>query len=298
MMAAAPMGSLPVTVLVAAKNEAANIQKCLASLRPAQKVFVIDSHSTDDTRGLALAQGAEVIQFEYQGGFPKKRQWALDTLPIPTEWVLLVDADEEIPSALWQEIGSTIAQPAACDAYYIRKGFHFLDRRFRWGGFSFDAILLIRAGKARFEKLQEDPADALDMEVHERLFVDGRVGRLATPLIHNDFKTLEAYIARHNRYSTWEARLRARFLATGKWGNESVAARLFGTPQERRRFLKFIALRTPCEPWLWFLYHYVLRGGFLEGMPGYIASRIRSTYIADVRAKVYELSTRRRTTAH
>lgn len=127
------------------------------------------------------------------------------------------------------------------------------------------------------------------MEVHERVLVDGDIERLRTPLIHQDFKGLEAYIARHNSYSTWEARLRDQFLTSGQYGKRSVGARLFGSAQERRRFLKKIAIRTPFEPLLWFIYHYFLRLGFLEGRRGLIATQIRAAYIAQVRAKMYEL---------
>jgi hypothetical protein len=132
------------------------------------------------------------------------------------------------------------------------------------------------------------------MEVHERLIVDGRVASLYTPLIHEDFKGLDAYIDRHNRYSTWESALRHQFLQTGQYGQDSVRPRFFGNAQERRRFLKRIAIRMPGEPLLWFLYHYVFRLGFLEGRPGLIASRIRSDYIAQVRAKIYELELSRK----
>jgi glycosyltransferase involved in cell wall biosynthesis len=281
--------SVPVTVLVAARNEEANLGKCLAALTPARRVLVLDSHSRDRTPEIARDHGAEVVQFTYAGGHPKKRQWALDTLSLETDWVLLLDADEVVPGPLWEEIAAAVRSPGAANAFLITKGFHFLGRRFRFGGFSFAAVLLFRRGKARFERLVGDPAGALDMEVHERLIVDGPVGRLRTPLIHEDFKGLEAYLDRHNRYSTWEARVRHRFLKTGRWGEESIRARLFGNTQERRRFLKFLAVRVPFEPQLWFLYHYVVRLGFLEGRPGLIASRIRAQYIADVRAKLFEL---------
>lgn len=288
------MHTIDVTVIVAAKNEAANIAKCLRSLAPAKDVFVIDSGSSDDTAAIAEAAGATVVQFAYHGGYPKKRQWAIETLPIASEWLLMVDADEEIPERLWHEIAQAITAPAGRVAFLIRKGFCFLGRRFHFGGFSFQAVLLFRKGRARFERLLQDAANAgaMDMEVHERVLVDGSIGVLRTPLIHDDFKGLAAYIDRHNRYSTWEAHHRHHFLATGRWGNESIQARLFGNTQERRRFLKFLAVRTPCEAMLWFLYHYVVRGGFLEGYPGYVASRIRASYIADVRAKVYELAKR------
>jgi glycosyltransferase involved in cell wall biosynthesis len=285
-----PARSVSVTVLVATKNEAVNLPRCLAALAPAARVVLLDSHSADGTPAIAAAHGAEVVQFDYRGGYPKKRQWALDHLPIATPWVLLLDADEVVPPALWDEIAGVVGGPASKDAYLVAKGFHFLGRRFRHGGFSFVAVLLFRRGRARFERLVEDEATGMDMEVHERVVVDGTLGRLATPLIHEDFKGLEAYLDRHNRYSTWEAKLRHRFLATGTYGEQAIAPRLFGNAQERRRFAKRIAVRMPFEPQLWFLYHYVLRLGCLEGRPGLIACQIRASYIAQVRAKVYELA--------
>lgn len=280
---------MPITVLVAVKNEEANIGRCLDALGRAERVVVLDSHSTDRTAEIARSAGAEVVQFTYCGGYPKKRQWAIDTLSLDTEWVLLLDADEVVPEALWMEIDKAIAPADAADAFLITKGFHFLGRRFRFGGFSHAAVLLFRRGRARFEELLDDPPGAQDMEVHERLVVNGTMGRLETPIIHEDFKGLKAYIDRHNHYSTWEARLRAGYLAAGNYGRSAIQPRLFGDAQERRRFLKLIALRLPGEPLAWFFYHFVARLGFLEGRPGYIASHIRASYIAQARAKCYEI---------
>ena len=279
---------LPITILVAAKDEAVNIERCLSALGRVERVVVLDSHSTDQTATIARRLGAEVVQFDYHGGYPKKRQWALDTLRITSPWVMMVDADEVVPEALWQEIAEAITSPAARDGYLITKGFHFLGRRFRYGGFSFAAVVLFRTGKARFERLADPPAGGQDMEVHERVLVDGTVGRLQTPLIHEDFKNLEAYLHRHNKYSTWEANVRYHFLTTGRWGPEHVAGRLRGNVQEKRRWLKSLALRMPLEPLLWFVYHYFFRLGMLEGRRGLIACQIRRAYIAQVRAKLYE----------
>ncbi len=281
--------TLPVTVLIAVRNEEKNLALCLDSLGRAYRVIVIDSHSVDRTASIAAAGGAQVTQFTYLGGYPKKRQWALDTLDIPTEWVLLLDADEVVPLLLWEEIAAAVLAPNGPDAFLITKGFHFLGRRFLHGGFSFAAVLLFRKGKARFEKILGDAGDGLDMEVHERVIVDGPVGKLRTPLIHEDFKGLHAYIDRHNRYSTWESVLRFRFLSTGRYGEDTIRPRLFGNTQERRRFLKYWIIRLPFEPLLWFIYHFWFCFGFLEGRPGLIASQIRSAYIRQVRAKVYEM---------
>jgi glycosyltransferase involved in cell wall biosynthesis len=283
------INQLPITVLIAAKDEERNIGRCLHSLSPAEKIIVVDSQSKDRTESTAEGYGAEVIQFGYSGGYPKKRQWALDTLTITTPWILLLDADEVVPPELWQEIAHAITKANGADAYFITKGFHFLGRRFRFGGFSHRAVVLFRRGKARFERLVLESDSGLDMEVHERVIVDGKLSTLDIPLIHEDFKGLSAYIDRHNRYSSWEAKLRYLFLHDRQKESGSIRANLFGNDQERRRFLKMIAIRVPFEPQFWFLYHYLVRLGFLEGRPGLIASQIRKNHISQVRAKLYEL---------
>ena len=281
---------LPITVLVATKNEEPNIRKCLGALGYASRIVVVDSNSTDRTPDIAREMHAEVVQFSYRGGYPKKRQWALATLSLATPWVMLLDADEVVPEALWGEIGLAVEDPQPYSGYLVTKGFHFLGRRFRYGGFSHSAVLFFRTGSARFEHILDEPADAPDMEVHERLIVSGPIGRLRTQLIHEDLKGLGAYVVRHNSYSSWEARVRSQYLATGSFGQDTITPRLFGNRQERRRFLKAVVLRLPCEPQLWFLYHYVARLGFLEGRAGLIACQLRSQYISQVRAKMYELS--------
>lgn len=286
--------SIPLTALVAVRNESANIEKCLKAVAPAKTILVLDSHSTDGTAEKTAALGARVIQFDYPGGYPRKRQWALDTQPIDTPWILLLDADEVVPPALWEEIRTAISSSHPAAGYLITKGFHFMGRRFRFGGFSHSAVLLFQTGKARFERLLDQPAGGLDMEVHERLIVDGPVGHLNTPLIHEDFKGLDAYLDRHRRYTEWEAQVRHRFLTTGRYGEDTIQPRFFGNVQERRRYLKGIAMRVPFEPAWWWLYHYVLRLGFLEGRPGWIASKIRAGYIRDVRRRVRELGERPR----
>ncbi len=282
--------ALPVTVLLAVRNEEANLRKCLDSLGRAQRVVVLDSGSTDGTVTVAQGAGAEVVQFRYAGGYPRKRQWALDQVPMTTPWVMFVDADEEVPEGLWAEIARTIFNPTACHGYLALKEFHFLGRRFRFGGFTHSGMLMVRRGDARFERLNENADDGLDMEVHERVIVDGPVGRLKTPLVHRDFKGLDAYLERHRRYAVWEARLRHAVLESGHYGSDAIRPRLLGNAQERRRFMKRIAMRIPFEPFWWFLYHYLIRLAVLEGRAGWIACRVRYDYIRDVRAGVKALA--------
>lgn len=280
---------LPITVLIAVKNEALNLPKCLDALVPAERVVLIDSGSTDETANIAQNHGVEIVQFKYSHAYPKKRQWALDNVPIKTPWVFLLDADEVMTEQLWREISFVVNLRTPKTAYLVEKAFHFLGKRFRFGGFSFQAVLLLQTGKGRFEELAVDPCSNLDMEVHERIVVNGEIGVLKNPVLHEDFKGLQAYIDRHNKYSSWEAELRLRYLDSGRYGAKAVKPKMFGNSQERRRFLKKLVLKMPFEHWVWFGYHYFMRLGFLEGRRGLIACQIRATYISQTNAKIYEM---------
>lgn len=273
---------LNITILIAVRNEAANMEHCLASLEPVKRVLVVDSGSTDGTVEIARRHGAEVVQFSWNGRYPRKRQWALDHLGISTDWVILLDADESITPSLWREIRTVIASHNPKAAYLATKEFHFLGRRMQFGGFSHSAVFLFKKGQARFENLLSDCGENLDMEVHERLIVQGDVGAFGSPLEHRDKKGLAAYIARHESYARWEAELRYRWIATRTYGASSISADWRGNAQERRRFLKLLAMRLPGEAIFWFIYHYFIRGGYLEGRAGYLASKVRYNYIRQV----------------
>ncbi len=278
---------LPITVLIAAKNEAVNLPKCIRSVGNMERVVVIDSHSTDGSAELIAELTAECVQFDWNGEYPKKRQWALDNLDFTTPWVLLLDADEQVTPELEAEISQAINSPNPSDAYLIEKGFHFMGRRMKYGGFSHSAVLLFRVGEARFEKVEVEETSGFDMEVHERILVDGSIAKINAPLVHDDFKGLQAYIDRHNKYSSWEAAIRLKEETDDA---NRIKPSLFGDVQQKRRFLKHLAMKMPFEPWAWFFYHFILRLGFLEGRRGLIASQIRRQYITNVRAKIYETS--------
>lgn len=279
----------PIAAIVATRNEAANIVACIKALAPANRIIVVDSGSTDGTTELARANGAEVVQFRYAGGYPKKRQWAIDNLLIGTEWILLVDADELVTSQLWEEIHDAIVLNDGPDAYLCRKQFNFMGRELRFGGFSHSAVVLLRRWAGRFEQLLANDPSGLDMEVHERIQVAGRLGRLKNALIHSDNKGLIAYLDRHVRYADWEAALRLRVFESGDYSHGGVTGNLFGDYQQRRRAVKQLIMRLPGESIIWFFYHYLIRLGFLEGRRGLVASQIRMAYIQQVRARLWEL---------
>src|ERR1035437_11028569 len=103
--------SIAVTVVIPTRNEARHLARFRSGVRRFSEVYVVDSQSTDSTVEIARAFDAEVVQFHYQGGWPKKRQWALDTLPFENDWILLLDADEILTPEIADEIERAVRDP-------------------------------------------------------------------------------------------------------------------------------------------------------------------------------------------
>jgi glycosyltransferase involved in cell wall biosynthesis len=287
--AAQPSARLPVSVIVPARNEGRNLPRCLESLRGAGEVYVIDSQSADATAEIARSFGAQVAQFHYQGGWPKKRQWAMESLPLAYDWILLVDADESLTPQLEQEIKRAIENPDF-DGYYIALRVHFLGRELRHCGASFYKLSLFRRGRGRYEcRLREQDTSMADMEIHEHVMVEGKTAKLKYPLLHHNIESLSRYIRKHDEYSNWEARV---------WTQDHSGANvdqlppsLFASQAQRRRWLKRHFLNLPGSSLLFFLYKYVWLLGFLDGVPGLIFCVFQGIQFFHVKAKIYELKT-------
>ncbi|HST08797.1 MAG TPA: glycosyltransferase family 2 protein [Terriglobales bacterium] len=276
---------LPVTVIIPVRNEAHNLPRCLRALGDVGEVFVVDSQSTDATVEIARNFGAQVVQFHYQGGWPKKRQWAMDTLPLTHDWILLLDADEVLTPELTTEIQGAIQNPNI-NGYYIALRIYFLGRVLRHGDARFWKLSLFRRGKGKYEcRLKDQDTSMADMEVHEHVYVDGRTARLENPLIHHNVESLSRYILKHNEYSNWEARV----LSDQRAGEGEIAASLFGTQAQRRRWLKEKLFAVPGSPVLLFLYRYLFRIGFLDGVPGLIYCGFQAVQMFHTKSKIYEL---------
>ncbi|HTS04221.1 MAG TPA: glycosyltransferase family 2 protein [Candidatus Eisenbacteria bacterium] len=279
---------LPLTVIVAARNEAHNLPRCLESLRCAAEIYVIDSQSKDATIQIAESYGAHAVQFHYRGGWPKKRQWAMDSLPLSNDWIFLVDADEALTPELAAEIRKAIQDPSR-DGYYIALRMFFLGRELRHGGASFYKLCLFRRSKGRFEcRLKDQDHSMADMEIHEHVMLEGsnaRAGYLKSPLIHHNVESLSRYIRKHDEYSNWEAKV----WMAGKTSALELAPSFFGSQAQRRRWLRKKFFTIPGSPILFFLYKYVFALGFLDGMPGMIYCIFQAVQFFHIKAKIYEL---------
>ncbi len=274
---------VPVSVIVPVKNEAANLRRCLPALAWADEVFVVDSGSTDATAAVAAEHGAHVVEFAFNGVYPKKKNWALENLPFRNEWVLIVDADEVVPPELADEIAARTATDEA-DGYYLNMKYYFLGRRIKHCGYNECwNMRLFRHQLGRYERMPVDPeANTGDNEAHEHVELRGRAARLRGELDHYAYPTIYAWVEKHNRYAVWEARMYERFL------REPVPSSI-GGGKRFKRILKRVYLRMPMRPAIRFVYSYVLRAGFLDGMPGLVFCTLLSFYDFLAWANLYEM---------
>ena len=276
--------NVPVTILVPTRNEASNLERCLKSVQWASEIYVVDSKSTDATGQIAESFGASVVQFEYNGGWPKKKNWALTHLPFRNEWVLLLDADEVLCEGGREEIQRVLKSKSEISGYWINRRFMFLGKRLKHAYYPNWNLRLFRHSLGRFERLVEGETNSGDVEIHEHVFVKGATGRLKTELEHYAFPSVESFIEKHNRYSNWESRF--------EWELKKK-----GTPsllQDRRvnlrRHLKLLSRKLPMRPLLRFWYIYFVQRGFLDGIEGYYFAQLHACYEWMSVIKAFELN--------
>jgi len=182
--------------------------------------------------------------------------------------VLLLDADESVTPELMAEIRQALKDPGA-SGYYLGLDMFFLGRQLRHCGATFYKLSLFRRGMGRFEcRSTEQDSSMCDMEVHEHVVVNGPALRLQHKILHRNVDSLFRYIQKHNEYSNWEAKV----LTGSEETTSEMRGSLTGTQAQRRRWLKTRLYRLPGSPLLLFLYRYIFRFGFLDGVPGFAAA--------------------------
>lgn len=245
-----------ITPIILTKNEERNISRCLASI-PWPGAVVVDSGSTDATRVLAEQRGAKVFVHKQDGPFniAEQRNWAIACCNIDSEWILFLDADEELTEATVAAVERACRNGDSFDGFEMTPKFLFWGRWLkRTQGYPNWHCRLVRNIQAPF-----------DGGVWEHFRSDLRVGRISEPYNHYGFSNgLSDWVLRHDRYSTWDGIRIHAFLQTGDAGDLGTIRKL----ASRR-----IAARLwPIRPIARFLYMYLWRLGFTEGMPGFVYS--------------------------
>jgi glycosyltransferase involved in cell wall biosynthesis len=260
---------MTVSVAIITLNEEFNLARTLQSVLWADELVIVDSGSEDRTVAVAENFGARVFREPWKGfGVQKNSALAKCT----SDWILSLDADEEVTPGLASEVRAVIDAPPSDNspaAYFIPRRNYFLGRWLRFGGMYPDAKLrllrrdLFTSGAARFA----------ERPVHEDVLYDGPTQRLRGDLLHHAYPTLTSYLEHLNLYSSLAAEgLTNDFAAKGK---HPPAV--------------WFAAQTLFNPYLTFLYNYGLRGGFLDGRPGLLYHAYHSTYISWKYSKAWQM---------
>ncbi len=291
---------LPVTVVIAVKNEERNLPRCLECLSRFIKIVVVDSGSTDQTQAIAEKFGCEFIPFKWNGRYPKKRNWYLLNHRVQTPWVFFLDADEYVTDAFVNELERAIVHTAHV-GFRVNYTNYFLGQELKHGVPQLK-LPLLKVGAGLYERIDEDAWSSLDMEVHEHPVLQGSIGELKSKIDHNDFKGLHSYIAKHNEYSSWEARRYMKLRsadtgglesntqntnrATNSPGNNPNTCGEHFTAIQRRKY------NNLTRWWLapaYFFYTFIFKLGFLDGRAGYAFARMKMIYFWQMRLKILEL---------
>lgn len=271
------MQNIPISVVIPVRNEEANLAKCLQRLGCFDEVVVVDSGSTDATCQIAADHGAMVIQYVWNGRYPKKRNWVLLNQSLRNEWVLFLDADELVTEEFCGEVRVAIAGNRF-DAFWLRYTNYFLGRALRHGDPQ-RKLALFKVGRGLYEKIEEDGWSGLDMEVHEHPVIDGAVGEITAPIDHRDDRGVAKFIERHRDYALWEARRTQQLRNSGQ--------EVWGQLTERQK-KKYRNIDRWWFAWSYFLWTYLAKRGFLDGFPGFSHAFYKLWYFWTIRLLLKE----------
>ena len=269
-----------VSAMIFTLDEEIHLPSCLASLAWCDDVIVVDSFSRDRTEEIARAAGARFFQHAFEG-FGRQRMWALGNTAPRHDWVLVLDADERVTPELADEMARVVASAdASVAAYRLKRRFHMWGRWLRHSAlYPTWVVRLVRKGRVTY-------VNRGHAETQE---VRGEVRSLEHDLIDENLKGIDDWYARQNRYSSREAEY--------ELGQEAVPMRWadLGAPDPlvRRAAAKRLAASVPFRPLLYFLYSYVLRGGFLEGRDGLTFCIMKAQYHRMIIVKKHDMRRRR-----
>jgi glycosyltransferase involved in cell wall biosynthesis len=269
---------LPITVVIPTKNEEMNLPTCLAKLSGSfVEVVVVDSGSIDATRKIAEDSGAKWVEFEWAGGYPKKRNWMLLNYKFVTQWVLFLDADEKLTDEFKCEVARKL-EAEDHNGFWLNYRNQFQGKTLRHG-VPQRKLALFRVGSGLYENIADPGWTNLDMEVHEHPVLHGRIGAIQAPIDHVDYRGLHHFIERHNDYSTWEAH---RFV-------ELHLDKATAQSMTNRQIAKYRFIDRWWFPPMYFLFTFVWKRGFFDGRAGLVYGIFKAYYFLQIREKVREL---------
>jgi glycosyltransferase involved in cell wall biosynthesis len=267
------------TAIIMTKNEEMNIVDCLKSMQGfAKRCVVIDCGSTDKTIELAKQYGADVYfhEFEY---YARQFNWGIDNCDIDTEWIIRLDADERFPEKLNREIESIIVEykNRPMNGITIEADLFFLDRCMKHGIRNKRKMMMFKKDYGRIEDRRRDAHSVI---------TEGFNVSTKNRFIHYDFKNINDYIKKYNWYATREMQDYIDF-TNSQSASINTDAEIM--KQRKKKFGMYYKAPKFVRAWLWFLYNFIFRGGFLDGKEGLVFCFLECYwYRFTVDAKIYE----------
>ena len=270
---------LDLTIVIPVKNEARNLPGCLEAIGSgfAKKIVVVDSGSTDETPKIARNFGADYLNFEWNGKFPKKRNWFLRNHKPETSWVFFLDADEYLTDSFKHELESALSSKDKV-GYWLNYSIYFLGKRLR-GGYPLTKLALFRPDAGEYERIEEDNWSHMDMEIHEHPVLKGKTGVIKRKIDHRDFRGVGSYMDKHNAYASWEA---ARFASMA---NDDQLKESFTWKQK----LKYKLMRSVFIGPVFFLGSFIFMGGFIDGRRGFVFALLKMAYFTQIYCRLREI---------
>jgi len=273
--------TVPLTIVIPVRNEAANLPRCLSALKTAlghlANIVVIDSGSTDETVNIAKDFGAEVLQFNWSGQYPKKRNWFLIDHTPQTPWVMFLDADEIVSDKFLSELERALLDESK-SGYWINYTNYFLGKKLNYG-LPQRKLALFRVGSGLYERIEENAWSSLDMEIHEHPVIEGEIGMIKAMIDHRDFRGLAKFLQRHVDYAKWETK-RVQELRDGSTSQWNALT--------RRQQFKYKHIDDGWFAVFYFLNAYILRAGFLDGRAGFHYAFYKMWYFKSIRLMIKE----------
>lgn len=268
---------LDLTIAIPAKNEANIIGDCIKSIGTnfCKKIIVIDSSSIDKTCEIAEELGAEVINFVWDGKFPKKRNWYLRNHPPSTKWILFLDADEFLTLNFKQEVKLKILKNEFV-GFWLSYSIYFAGKKLK-GGYPLQKLALFQVGLGEYERIKEHNWSKLDMEVHEHPILEGKIGTIKSRIDHRDFRSIEHYINKQSEYAKWES---CRFIELNSKSYQNLTL---------KQKLKYRLLNSPWIGPLYFIGSFIFLGGFRDGSMGLTFAILKMAYFNEIYCRIKEL---------
>jgi glycosyltransferase involved in cell wall biosynthesis len=248
---------IPATIVIATKNEENNISDAILSAHGFSEILIVDSNSTDRTVIIAKSLGARVVNFNWNGKLPKKREWILRNIVFKTEWIFFLDADERFTKELYKEISDFFeTAKGEYSAGQVKMKFVFMGKALRFGH-RIRSIKLLRVGSCNYPQIEDSTFPGMgEMEGHFQASINGKLKKFQNPLLEADNDNIADWFQRHVRYAEWDAAImNDRSIRFQVLKHKTSGSRIFYS--------------VPFRPITFFVYSYILKAGFLDGRRGF-----------------------------